>query len=69
MSGAWFVEVWASNGKKPKEEHSFTGFEPLHAYTHDFKERKTDDILRVHLPSQSTDEQRIAMAKLGVQFL
>ena len=67
-AGEFFAEVYAPDGLKAKEVRYFDDFPELIQFVEMFRGKASADILRVHLPSRASQEQRSAILAAGGQF-
>jgi hypothetical protein len=67
-AGDFFAEIYAPDGLRAREVRYFERFDQLASFANEFKTKKSNDILRIHLPARATDEQkRQAVLDWGAQ--
>jgi hypothetical protein len=65
-AGDFFAEIYEPDGIKAKEVHYFENFADLCGFAEKFKKGGSNLLLRAHLPSRATDDDRRKMAELGI---
>lgn len=68
-AGDFFAEVYAPDGLKAKEFRYFDDFQSTLQFVVAFKKSASGDILRVHLPSRASDEDRQKLIATGAQLV
>lgn len=64
-AGSWFAQVHPAGGEKPEEPVYFLDFAATMTFVKAFSKRASGDILRVHVPAETTDQERQKLRESG----